>query len=115
MCFGCNPDQPKFVDIAKKEIRVCKSFGTALFDKDDRTQYDACGLKLPSTSSFLLPSFHYHDSEDFLNAFTPPLFSAFTIKVVDDGEDCFTNSVGKVFFSFGAVVLVFLSTMFNSL
>lgn len=114
MCFGCNPDQPKFVDLAKKEIRICKGFAKALFDTD-RTQYDACGLRLSGSSSFFLPSFHYKNSASFLNAFKPPLFSDFTIVLTDDGDDCFTNSVGKVMVSFGAIALVLASTMVNLL
>ena len=117
MCFGCNPDQPKFVDLSdpsNKKIRVCKSFAKVLFDKD-RTQYDACGLKVSASSGFILPSFHYKDSEDFLNAFKPPLFNGFTVEIVSDGDDCFTSGVGKLMLSFGAVAMVIGSTLLNLL
>ena len=31
MCFGCHLQQPKYVDLATKTIRVCKSFADSLF------------------------------------------------------------------------------------
>jgi len=111
MCLGCHPSQPKFVDVATKTIRVCKSFAELLFKKDKATgltKYDNCGLKYPG-KGFILPSFHFNSELAFLNAYKPKLFEDFTIVIqeADDGY-CFKSAAGKLVVS----AMTILATVF---
>ena len=111
MCLGCHPSQPKFVDVATKTIRVCKSFAELLFKKDKATgltKYDNCGLKYPG-KGFILPSFHFNSELAFLNAYKPKLFEDFTIVIqeADDGY-CFKSAGGKLVVS----AMTILATVF---
>ena len=113
MCFGCHPQQPKYVDLATKTIRVCKSFADSLF-KPKSTKYDACGLNYPGRG-YILPSFHFKTTKAFLNAFMPQYFSAANgwkveISEANDGN-CFQNAAGKMVVSAMAVIVSALFTL----
>jgi len=112
-CIGCNPEQPKYVDEEKKELRICKSFAKKLFDKDP-TKYDNCGLK-HSTAGFILPSYEYSSSKTFLNDFKPPYFADYKIVVVDDGTNCLTSAARAIVASTFSVVLSVLSIVLLSM
>ncbi len=106
MCFGCHPQQPKYVDLAAKKIRVCKSFADRLFTTKP-SKYDACGLAY-GNNKYILPSFHFKTATKFLNTYKPPLFSDFEIVVQEEENDeCFKSAAGKMVIS----ALTFIGTV----
>lgn len=50
-CIGCNPDQPKFVDLWSNPptIRICDSFANYIFNASKVDQFDVCGLNMHVT------------------------------------------------------------------
>ena len=65
------------------------------------TRFDGCGLLAddnnftgedPDGFGYIIPSKIYNKFEDFINALKIPYYSAYTIVVVEDGDNCFNNN-----------------------
>ena len=118
-CLGCNPQQPNFVDVENKQIRICKGYYDQIWAASSSTtgdqttdsygnNYDLCGITDTYTNNVtgvektkvILPSNYFGNNEAagllFLNHFKPPFFEDYNISISTSAEDkaagrCFSN------------------------
>ena len=88
-----------------------QAFADGLWGKGDA--FDNCGMYKDGNA--ILPSFHYKDSSEFLNAFKPPYFSNYSISIIEGTTGCFTtNDVQRLALSLLSVAIVALATALNA-
>ena len=114
MCVGCHFMQPTVMTTTDevKEIRLCKAFAKKIYgaetneDLDKPTErFDTCGLYVPGAEAdrkilsfddgdgnvVVIPSKYppLQTADQFFEMFKPTFFKDYTIRIVDDGDDCF--------------------------
>ena len=114
MCVGCHFMQPTVMTTTDevKEIRLCRAFAKKIYgaetneDLDKPTErFDTCGLYVPGAEAdrkilsfddgdgnvVVIPSKYppLQTADQFFEMFKPTFFKDYTIRIVDDGDDCF--------------------------
>ena len=105
LCFGCSSDEANFRDDDNMEIRICKSFAEEIWKGDlnePSTRFDGCGLLADdnnfsdlSNDGYIIPSKVFDNFEAFINQLKIPYYDSavYTIKVVEDGDNCFNRNI----------------------
>ena len=124
LCYGCHENEAKFRS-STNEIRICKSFAKKIWKAEldkPSTRFDGCGLLAKDNNfegfdqdllGYIIPSKVFNDFEHFINALQIPYYddSIFTIKVVEDGNNCFNNNnaikMNKLIFLFIMIFILF--------
>ena len=93
-CYGCHYTEPDSTDTTNKKIRLCKDFAERLWGEDidkSTTKFDSCGFMVGG--EVVIPSSKWADGNAFFAERLPPLFSDYTIEIVNGDEDCFNRAV----------------------
>ena len=107
---------------SSNEIRICKSFAKKIWKAEldqPSTRFDGCGLLADEGNNFhdidnelgyIIPSKVFADFENFINTLKIPYYDdSYTIRVVDDGDNCFNNNndikMNKLIFLF---IMIFI-------
>ena len=123
LCYGCHENESKFRS-STNEIRICKSFAKKIWKAEldqPSTRFDGCGLLADDNNfqtldtellGYIIPSKIFNNFEDFINELKIPYYDAgYTIKVVDDGNNCFNNNnefkMNKLIFLFLMMFIIF--------
>ena len=109
-CYGCHTTEPTSSDTGNKVIRLCKKFAERLWggDLDSSTdKFDACGFNFQGNVE--IPSHKWSNALSFFNDVKPPIFSAWTVQIVNSETDCFNSSSPFGLMAFFALVLAILS------
>ena len=104
LCYGCHQNEAKFRNEAN-EIRICNSFAKKIWKAElnqPSTRFDGCGLLSEDNNfqgfdsedfGYIIPSKVFTTFENFINNLKIPYYEdGYTIKVVDDGDNCFNNN-----------------------
>ncbi|XP_062503434.1 uncharacterized protein LOC134180317 [Corticium candelabrum] len=137
-CLGCSPDQPKYVNTATSNIRICSDWAAEAFGNGSTlfrtSRLSECGLLVSSPckgfagneetilpdrdryvcgDDYIFPHQMFKSVESFLNFqdMGPPGFDDFGFEVVDgDSENlCFSSAPAKHFTGIQAIFLFFLT------
>ncbi len=92
-CYGCHYTEPVATDTTNKKIRLCKNFAERLWGAaidQTSTKFDNCGFKL-SSGKVVIPSKHWSTGSAFFAEIIPPLYTGYTVEIVDSEENCFNK------------------------
>ena len=113
MCFGCHPNENKYIDKKNKIIRICRGFAEDLWrsgDEDDvdldkpSTVFDNCGFKVSKEvlgealynktkdQNYIIPSRVFNNFSHFMQYIRIPFYENYNITLVDGTEGCYNNN-----------------------
>jgi hypothetical protein len=112
MCFGCHPNEGKYINKTTKEIRICKEFAKELWkEKEDQDfvdlnssskVFDQCGFKVDTEhfgnrfqdKTYIIPSEVFSNFSDFLEYVKIPFYEDYKIILQEQtDESCYNNNI----------------------
>ena len=130
MCFGCHPNERKFINITTKEIRICKEFAKELWRENEGQKdidlnspskvFDQCGFKVDTAyfserfkgQAYIIPSEVFSNFSDFLDYVKIPFYEEYKIVIQEETNDfCYNDKVyinHNMFFCFIYIFILFL-------
>ena len=130
MCFGCHPNERKYINITTKEIRICKEFAQELWKENEEQKdidlnspskvFDQCGFKVDTAyfserfkgQAYIIPSEVFSNFSDFLDYVKIPFYEGYKIVIQEETNDiCYNDKVyinHNMFFCFIYIFILFL-------
>ena len=130
MCFGCHPNERKYINITTKEIRICKEFAQELWKENEEQKdidlnspskvFDQCGFKVDTNifdhrfdgQAYIIPSEVFSNFSDFLDYVKIPFYEGYKIVIQEETNDiCYNDKVyinHNMFFCFIYIFILFL-------
>ena len=130
MCFGCHPNERKYINITTKEIRICKEFAQELWKENEEQKdidlnspskvFDQCGFKVDTNifdhrfdgQAYIIPSEVFSNFSDFLDYVKIPFYEGYKIVIQEEtNEFCYNDKVyinHNMFFCFIYIFILFL-------
>ena len=130
MCFGCHPNERKYINITTKEIRICKEFAQELWKENEEQKdidlnspskvFDQCGFKVDTDifddrfdgQAYIIPSEVFSNFSDFLDYVKIPFYEGYKIVIQEETNDiCYNDKVyinHNMFFCFIYIFILFL-------
>ena len=130
MCFGCHPNERKYINITTKEIRICKEFAKELWRENEGQKdidlnspskvFDQCGFKVDTAyfserfkgQAYIIPSEVFSNFSDFLDYVKIPFYEDYKIVIQEETNDfCYNDKVyinHNMFFCFIYIFILFL-------
>ena len=130
MCFGCHPNERKYINITTKEIRICKEFAQELWKENEEQKdidlnspskvFDQCGFKVDTNifdhrfdgQAYIIPSEVFSNFSDFLDYVKIPFYEDYKIVIQEEtNEFCYNDKVyinHNMFFCFIYIFILFL-------
>ena len=130
MCFGCHPNERKYINITTKEIRICKEFAQELWKENEEQKdidlnspskvFDQCGFKVDfdyfgerfKDQAYIIPSEVFSNFSDFLDYVKIPFYEGYKIVIQEEtNEFCYNDKVyinHNMFFCFIYIFILFL-------
>ena len=130
MCFGCHPNERKYINITTKEIRICKEFAKELWRENEGQKdidlnspskvFDQCGFKVDTAyfserfkgQAYIIPSEVFSNFSDFLDYVKIPFYEEYKIVIQEETNDfCYNDKVyinHNMFFCFIYIFILFL-------
>ena len=130
MCFGCHPNERKYINITTKEIRICKEFAQELWKENEEQKdidlnspskvFDQCGFKVDTDifdlrfdgQTYIIPSEVFSNFSDFLDYVKIPFYEGYKIVIQEETNDiCYNDKVyinHNMFFCFIYIFILFL-------
>jgi hypothetical protein len=130
LCFGCHPNERKYINITTKEIRICKEFAQELWKENEEQKdidlnspskvFDQCGFKVDTDifddrfdgQAYIIPSEVFSNFSDFLDYVKIPFYEGYKIVIQEETNDiCYNDKVyinHNMFFCFIYIFILFL-------
>ena len=123
MCFGCHPNEFKYINTTEKELRICKSFAEELWGpdlNDSSTVFDQCGFKVETDiltkqfegKSYIIPSEEFHNFTHFLKYIKIPYYEDYNITIQEETNEFCYNGVRYIdnnilYFTYIIIFIIF--------
>ena len=105
MCFGCHPNENKYIIPGNKTIRICRSFANEFWGGDLNSPtsiFDQCGFKVETKElreskfknlTYIIPSERFDNFSDFFEYIKIPYYEDYQITIQDETNDyCYNNN-----------------------
>ena len=104
MCFGCHPNERKYINKTENVLRICKSFAEEFWGANlnaPSTIFDQCGFKVENeylvnnfiNKAYIIPSEEFHNFTHFFDYIKIPYYEGYKIEIQEEtNEFCYNNN-----------------------
>ena len=120
MCFGCHPNENKYIIPGNKTIRICRSFANEFWGGDLNSPtsiFDQCGFKVETKElreskfknlTYIIPSERFDNFSDFFEYIKIPYYEDYQITIQDETNDyCYNNNWNLNYKFINSIYLLF--------